>query len=44
MGRIGFSLSSLSSEYSSAFMEVIKGMLMENPKERISLEMAFSRI
>lgn len=37
MGRIGFSLSSLSAEYSAQFMEIVKGALMEDPKERISL-------
>lgn len=37
MGRIGFSLSSLSADYSAQFMEIVKGALMENPKERISL-------
>lgn len=44
MGRISFDLSSLSHEYSSAFLELLRCCLTENPSDRISLDEAFHRI
>lgn len=44
MGRVGFSLSSHNGEYSGQFMEIMRGCLMENPKDRMEMEQALAKI
>lgn len=38
MGRISFNLSSLTSEYSPEFIDILRASLAENPTERACLE------
>ena len=44
MGRISFALSSLSSEYSPEFIDILRACLMESPHERSTLESALNRV
>lgn len=44
MGRISFDLSSFASEYSAQFIDILRSCLIENPRERTTLETAFMKV
>lgn len=44
MGRISFDLGSFSSQYGTNFLEILKGCLMENPRDRLPLQEVTKRV